>query len=157
MTYTGSLPAAGVSFWEASCRFSGPLPDDFHTLTLATKADVTLSTDGAGTEVDTVLAILDACSPTAMELGCNDDIDPGLPNWRSTLSVTLEAGTYTVLVDQSSLSAPDGSGMSPDPAAYSLSVTTLPVLGAGATCDPTEVLNRCDDGLTCTGTPATCQ
>lgn len=157
MTYSGSLPVTGTSFWEASCRYSGPYPEDFHTLTLTGKADVTLSTGGAGTLVDTVIAVLDACAPTAAEVGCNDDISLSTPDYRSSLEVTLEAGTYTVVVDTSSQTLPDGSGASADPGVYALQVTVFPVIAAGQPCDATGATNRCDDGLTCTGTPATCQ
>ncbi len=152
----GQLGATGVGLFDA-CGFETNRPEQLHTLTLTAEADVTLSTDGNGTEVDTAVYVLPSCGAPYAALACNDDIVVGTTgrNWRSSLFVTLPAGTYTVVVDRSSNFLPDGSADAADPADYSLSATTRPVLPAAATCDTTGVANRCADGLSCTA--GTCQ
>jgi hypothetical protein len=155
---TGTITSGSPDTAFGSCAFSPGWPEKYHLLTLAQKSDVTASTDGMGTTVDTVVYFLSACASGATELGCNDDIAPMSmpPNYRSSLTATLDPGTYAVVVDLSSDFLPDGSAMSPSPWSYSLLVTTLPVEAAGQPCDPAGTLNRCDTGLTCSGTPPTC-
>ena len=67
---------------------------------------LTLTTDRRETQMDTVLYVASACSPTATQiLGCNDDIGPG--NVASTVTLTnVAAGDYYVIVD----SMTDGGG-----------------------------------------------
>jgi hypothetical protein len=125
---TGSVTLSSPSLVDGSCRYSGPWPEQYHVLDLTERSTVTATTAGAGTNFDTVVFFLDGCSSTAAEIAgaCNDDIDPSSPDWRSTVTTTLDPGTYAIVVDMSSPSLPDGSGSSPDPAAYSLLVTVTP-------------------------------
>ncbi len=124
----GSVTLSSASLVEGSCRFAGPYPEQYHVLTLTERSTVTASTGGSGTNFDTVVFFLDGCSSTASEIAgaCNDDIDPGAPDWRSSITTTLDPGTYAIVVDMSSPNLPDGSGASPDPASYSLLVTAVP-------------------------------
>jgi hypothetical protein len=125
---TGSVTMMSTSLVDGSCRYAGPYPEQYHILNLAERSTVTATTAGSGTNYDTVVFFLDSCSSTGMEIpgACNDDIDVSAPNWRSSVTTTLEAGTYAIVVDMSSPSLPDGSGESPDPASYSLLVTAVP-------------------------------
>jgi hypothetical protein len=125
---TGSITMVSASLIDGSCRFAGPYPEQYHILTLAARSTVTATTAGSGTNYDTVVFFLDSCSSTASEIAgaCNDDIDPGAPDWRSTITTVLDPGTYAIVVDMSSPNLPDGSGASPDPASYSLLVTAVP-------------------------------
>lgn len=160
----GMIAAADPNTHDGSCAFSANWPEKYHLLTLTGKADIVASTDGAGTTVDTAVYVMTACAPGATEVSvggmnaCNDDIDAMSmpPNYRSSLAVTLDPGTYALVVDLSSNFGPDGGGTVPAPWSYTLNVTSKPVLGAGQPCDATGMMNRCDTGLTCTGTPATC-
>jgi hypothetical protein len=63
---------------------------------------LTLTTNRRETQVDTVVYVASACSPTATQiLGCNDDIGAG--NVTSELTLTnLAAGDYFVVVDSAS-------------------------------------------------------
>ncbi len=69
-------------------------------ITLAqTAATLTLSTEGPGTNFDTVLYLLPGCPDTsAMALGCADDVAPGTPTSRLVLH-NVPAGKYLAVVD----------------------------------------------------------
>jgi hypothetical protein len=122
-------PSLGYSLFDGSCSYRRGLPERFYSLTLAERSLVTLSTDGTGTDCDTVVYVLSTCGPGAAEVAgaCGDDLSQSPPiNLRSLLTVTLEPGTYAVGVDLSSLSNADQSGPAADPSRYSLLVTATP-------------------------------
>ena len=154
---TGTFALRGLDLFNASCAYTPGWAEEFHELTLAGKADVTLSTAGMPTDFDTVVYVLSTCGLPAEELACNDDIDTAGGDYHSYVEATLEAGTYGVVVDVSADFSVDGSGAAPDPGSYRLLVTVRPVRAATEACDAAGVADRCDDGLTCMGTPPTCQ
>jgi hypothetical protein len=149
---TGQIYLSDASSFDGTCRHNtaSSYGEGLFQLTLTGKSDVTATTDRAGTNFDTVVYVLSTCAPGATELGCDDDVNAAT-DWKSTVTTTLDPGTYFVVVDMGSPSKPDGSrNPSPDPASYSLLVTTTPVLGLNAACDPAGVANRCDTSLACT-------
>jgi hypothetical protein len=128
VSVSGSIAFEKFSAFEGNCAFAQGLGETLYTLVLAERSDVVLSTDNGATTADTVVYVLDTCSQTGAELGCHDDVAAGSnpPNYHSSLSATLDPGTYTVLVDLSSTSAWDGSGAAPNPAPFQLDVTITP-------------------------------
>jgi hypothetical protein len=105
---TGTLLAtAGVL--NPSCRFNRadrPFHEKIFTYTAATSGLRTASTDfGDATNVDTILHLLPACSVTAAELGCAEDVsnaDPPATNLHSVLQFDAVAGTTYYIVLQAS-------------------------------------------------------
>jgi hypothetical protein len=94
---------AGASLWEppSSCAADTALHNpEFVTKLHLDKAtpSITLTTARRETQIDTVLYVTSACSPTSTQiLGCNDDMpDSGASSL--TLS-NLAAGDYYVIVD----------------------------------------------------------
>jgi hypothetical protein len=94
----------GQSLWDApvGCSTNDPTgrPEGVVTIHLAqTAATLTLSTEGAGTNFDTVLYLLTGCpDSSSMALGCADDVAPGTPTSRLVLH-NVPAGTYLAVVD----------------------------------------------------------
>lgn len=125
----GRIAHAQASLVDGSCRYLEDVSfgEQFHKLVLTQRSMVTASTASAATDVDTLIYFLDACTPSAQELACNDDV--GEADWRSSVSRVLDPGTYWIVVDLSTLSAPLGNttgAKAPDPATYELVVTVTP-------------------------------
>ena len=88
---TGTV--SGASHLTASCAQTDG-PEVVHTLHLAARTGVQLSTDAS---FDSVLSVRRSCTDAMSEVGCNDDT-PGSHN--SYLRRVLDPGDYAVIVDE---------------------------------------------------------
>jgi hypothetical protein len=94
----------GQSLWDApmGCSTNDPTgrPEGVVVIELTQPAGtLVLSTEGPGTNFDTVLYLLTGCPDTsAMALGCADDVAPGTPTSRLVLQ-NVPAGRYLAVVD----------------------------------------------------------
>ena len=96
---SGTL-AAGTSNTSTTCGGSatvGTGTEHAYVFTLERRMTLVATTDFTGTAVDTVLYVRRACTSEASQLACNDDL--GATNNRSTLSVTLDPGSYFLVID----------------------------------------------------------
>ena len=116
--------------------------------TAQTDGYIVASTDDPATDptLDTMMWILDGCSTTAMELGCDDDVDYSGGNTRSTVATARQvtAGT-TVFIVVGGFAAADGETTSHG--AFTLNVLELAPHGADEACDENNPF--CVDGHTC--------
>lgn len=111
-------------------------------------ADLIATTDLPGSgSTDTILYVRSSCPDESAEaeLACNDDRPSG--DVQSYVEVSdLTEGSYFIFVER-------WGGLASGSIPHALSVRLRPVLEAGASCDPTGVMNRCagaacgDDGL----------
>jgi hypothetical protein len=76
----------------------GRAPDVFYALTVPADGDVTVSTC-ASTGFDTVIAIFEGTCDEATEVACNDDAPSCGDGSQSSVTATLTAGEYIVIVD----------------------------------------------------------
>jgi len=151
---TGTVPA-GPGLFRATCSqvrsaaslYRVVVPDD------GTAYDLVARTDVPGTSLDsnTVVSLRADCvddSPAAQR-ACSTNVGAFShpPDSRSkAVARSIAPGTYTVVV---------GSGYAASPLPYALEVSLRPVLAAGATCDPTEIANRCATAA-CPAAPSVC-
>jgi cysteine-rich repeat protein len=143
-TYTGSNGQSALSdISTLGCGGAGL--DVYHVYTLPERADVTFTTQDAGTLIDTVLYVRTVCTNAATELACNNDIRAGLSSSTVTLSTVAAGVTLSVVVDTANF----GVG------AYVLKTTLTSIRSAGQGCDATGATSRCEAGLICLGN-ATC-
>ena len=125
-TITGGLAQGYDDDRRGSCGGNGP--DRMVTFELAEATALTATLSG----FDTVLHLRRDCADNDTEVACNDDNDP--PGGRgSRISVELEAGAWTLIVDAFG----DGAGD------YSLELAFGPVCGEPA-CEPGAA--TCDEG-----------
>ena len=68
-----------------------------YVVTVTERETLVATTDDPATTADTVLYLRRSCTNTTTELACNNDI--GATNTRSTLTVSVEPGTYFLVVD----------------------------------------------------------
>ncbi len=85
--------AQGESSMAGSCIRGGAAPEIVYRLTLARRAQVSVT---LSSEFDGALYMLGSCGDARSEIACNDD-DPDTT--RSRVEATLDAGTYFVVVD----------------------------------------------------------
>ncbi|MBK8172080.1 MAG: hypothetical protein IPK60_17290 [Sandaracinaceae bacterium] len=141
-TVTGTT-GTGAGALGGTC-YLDHLTAAIYTVTVPAGAyDLVARTDVTGTDAaaDTVLSIRSTCADLTTQLACNDDIGSGENRSLATVEAAA-AGTYTVIVDQFVNPAmPPTAGLP-----YGLTVSLRSVIGAGATCDPAGVLNRCSTG-----------
>ena len=93
-------------------RFSGSCGGDgqelrVYTFTMSQRGTVRIEA-GSG-QYDTVMYIRQDCADTATEVACNDDSDEAPFALGSVIDTTLDAGTYTVVVDTFASSPGGGS------------------------------------------------
>jgi hypothetical protein len=100
------LQTAQPSLWDppSACAPSRPrgASEGVMRFSLQQEASaVRISTNHAGTTLDTVVYVLLACGHSGVEaLGCNDDVNPHLGNYTSVLELhDVPAGDYLVVVD----------------------------------------------------------
>ncbi|KAB2906679.1 MAG: hypothetical protein F9K40_06205, partial [Kofleriaceae bacterium] len=93
-----------------------------YVVTVTERETLVATTDDPATTADTVLYLRRSCTSTTSELACNNDL--GATNTRSTLTVTVDPGTYFLIVDAR---GPASSG------GYVLRVTRHPALGEACT------------------------
>jgi hypothetical protein len=129
-TFSGTTCGASS---ETSSGCGGSGPDVYYTMTLSSRSDVSINTC-SGTSFDSVLHIRSGGCP-GTEVVCNDD-GCGV---QSTITTTLDAGTYTIVVDSF------GSTTGP----FSLSVTITPSGPPNDTCSAPTALTV---GTAVTGT-----
>ncbi len=136
---SGTL-AVGASTVPRPCNGTGV--QTFYRVTVPAGAfDLVASTINPGTAMtlDTVVYALSNCgNPASGPAGaCADD---ALGERRANLVVQdIAAGTYTIGVSgYASLAAPEP---------FALDVTLRPVVGLGASCDPTGMASRCGAGV----------
>ncbi len=112
-----------------------------YTMTADAFLFVTTSEDPAASGMDTVVWLLDGCSTSATELGCNDDGDS--PGYLSDLYSTrgFEAGDDVYIV----VASYDWSGSTPGE--FGLRVREVTPIGAGEACDNTSP--PCVTGYSC--------
>ncbi|HEV8321373.1 MAG TPA: pre-peptidase C-terminal domain-containing protein [Myxococcota bacterium] len=161
----GSVAIAAVASGEASttegsCRFvaTPPMPaygEAVFQLDLPETADLTVSTDNPGTDMDTYLYVRGADCTSGPELACNDDIMLGgaVPNLFSEVTLAaMPPGTYFIIVDGSYDDLMNLRAFGP----IALTVNAVFVRAAGEACDPAGLSDRCSYGLDCVddGTPA---
>lgn len=83
----------GQSALTASCIRGGDAPELVYSLTVARRAQVSITINS---DYDGALYLLGACNDARSEIACNDDS----PNTsRSQIDATLDPGTYFVVVD----------------------------------------------------------
>jgi hypothetical protein len=141
----GLLRKTGPGLYDGSCTFSPGQAEAFHKLDVATRSEVTVSTDDPGTLFDTVVYILDGvCSTTGVEHADSCDDDSGETSLTSTVTLKLDPGSYTVVVDR----AVPADAEEADPTPYKLTYTSTPVVGLNGVC--LAGVSVCDDGLVCT-------
>ncbi|MGQ0508804.1 MAG: hypothetical protein ACT4TC_26175 [Myxococcaceae bacterium] len=128
-----------------------------HTFTMPVAGDLILTTDSAGTRLDTVVYNLDACTggPAPASSRCSDDIDPASGNFSSSVQFgPRDAGTTQFIVvdgfNRAASVVDGGTG-------YVLGVGVRPVVGAAADCDKNILLNRCAAGLSCSVSTSKCE
>jgi len=83
---------------STSCRANTGGSEDYHRLDVTSRSVVSLSTEGAATHFDTVLAVRRNCTNPSSELACDDD-GGEVPLTASRLRVLLDPGSYALLVD----------------------------------------------------------
>lgn len=145
----------GTGMFQADCAPTLGL-EDIYTVTVPDMIDVdlVLTTETAGSDPlgDTVISVRADCVEPAssMAMWCNDDDAANAGTYLSRLVIEdIAPGTYTIFVEAYQ-------GVQPDMSLrYELSASLRPVLPMGATCDPLEVRDRCDDG-TCDPTGRRC-
>jgi hypothetical protein len=141
---TGDTTGMTDDFSSQSCQSSADGPDAVLGLQLPVKV-ASLTLDLSNSSYDTVISMRDAACGT--EVGCDDD--SGEPGNQSKLTMTdVPAGNYSVVID----------GWNGSEGTWTLDVTG--VVASGTRCDSalfTAGILACDAGLTCTGSPATCQ
>ncbi len=93
-----------------------------YVITVAQRETLVASTDDPATTADTVLYLRRACTNTTTELVCNNDIGP--TNTDSSFTVTVDPGTYFLVVDARGPATSGG---------YVLRVTRHAALGAACT------------------------
>lgn len=93
-----------------------------YVITVSEPETLVATTDDPATTADTVLYLRRSCTNTTTELACNNDI--GAMNTRSTLTVSVDPGTYFLVVDAR---GPASSG------GYILRVTRHAALGEACT------------------------
>lgn len=110
--------------------------------TVQTGGHIQASTDdpASGTMLDTIVWILDACTDTATELACADDVDYAGGNYLSTgiSDAVVSAGTTITIVV---------AGYMGSTGAFTLNVTEVASHAGGEACDGTNPY--CVDGFTC--------
>ncbi|MFO0602932.1 MAG: hypothetical protein U0324_07145 [Polyangiales bacterium] len=82
----------------ASCQPVAEGPEDYHRLDVTARSVVTLSTEGAATDLDTVLAVRGDCASAVSEVACDDD-GGETPATASRIRAVLERGSYALVVD----------------------------------------------------------
>jgi hypothetical protein len=158
VTQTGTLEP-GDSRLAPSCvdprYFERHGPEALYTVTVpapespAIGYDLIAATDNVATEIDTVVYLQSECGDPATEVACNDDADFDGEVYQSrAIAQDAPAGTYTIAVEN--LNGPAAA------VTYQLDVSLRPVLGAGATCDPAGVMNRCSTGACPAGDSPVC-
>ncbi len=110
-----------------------------------------VSTNNPGTDVtlDTVAWALPACTVTAAPLGCSDDNGVAPRAQTSAFTTTENATTgipVFVVVAGRVPPRPDATSAQ---GAFELTVTELPPVLAGGSCDPVEAINHCLQGYEC--------
>ena len=108
-----------------------------------------VTTDDPLTDFDTVLHVRTTCGDDATQLACDDDSGGSL---RSTVRTRVTGGTPLFIFADGFDDTESG--------IFRLTVRLVPVLAAGATCDPARVTDACATGLVCApvaGGGSTCQ
>ena len=158
VTQTGTLEP-GDSHLAPSCvdprYFDRHGPEALYTVTVpapeapAIGYDLIAATANDATTIDTVVYLQTECGDPATEIACNDDadFDEGVFQSRA-IAENAPAGTYTIAVEN--LNGPTAA------VTYQLDVSLRPVLGEGATCDPTGAMNRCSTGACPAGDAPEC-
>lgn len=147
-TGTTGVAASGVG---GTCQRVHLTPSVYSVVVPEGAYDLIATTDVAGTDAmaDTVLSVRSTCSDISTERACNDDAGEAA---HSTIEyLDAPAGTYALFVDQYVGATPPTAGL-----AFGLQVTLRSVIDAGATCDPTGVMNRCSTGACPTTGTAVC-
>jgi hypothetical protein len=171
-------PNAAEEVFEGSCSKERGFDEKVYAIqvpTGTTGMDLVATSAFADNELDTYMYIRHTCADAQTELACNDDIVPGFgadANYHSLVSVNnVRAGTYYVFVDTSQPNGVDGAACTGnecpdgtcDPTqnncscqcvaqATHVKIYLRTVLASGASCDPTQLANRCPAGTTCSGT-----
>lgn len=127
---TGTSPATASGLISTTCGGAGP--EVVYEIHVAQPQVMVATTVGAGTSEDTVLYVRDSTCMT--ELACNDD-DTTAGTGASTLTVSLQTGTYYLVVDAAT---------STSSGAYALSVKFY--VGEGVACSSNDM---CGPGLVC--------
>ncbi len=160
-TATTSASVMGV-LMQGSGLFAGSCAptlglEDIYTVTVPdmVAVDLVLTTENAGSDPrgDTVVYVRTQCvEPATSMMGwCNDDHTGATPSTYLSRLVIEDAapGDYAVFVEAYQ-------GVQPDMTLrYELSASLRPVLPSGASCDPSEVRDRCA-GDPCTAVGRTC-
>ena len=115
-----------------------------HTYTTTARGALRISTVDSATSFDTVALAVDGCSTTAAALGCNDDSASTKTGESEFTTGILPAGTTVVIL----VGGYDSTA--PDTGSYALHVTQIAEVAVGGTCDPTQAMNRCVAGSSCT-------
>ncbi|MDQ3365472.1 MAG: hypothetical protein M3680_08595 [Myxococcota bacterium] len=134
---TGTFDGQSTSMITTSCGGGGGASGYAYLIHLARPRVLVATTDMPGTTADTVLDLRSAnCSEPSAHIACNDDIGMRSP---SSLTVSLDAGSYYLIVQGKTVSA-----VGP----YELHVQTF--AGEGTAC---ATVDECGPGLVCR-TPA---
>lgn len=133
----GSLARATDDAYVGYC--GNAAPDRIYTYTAPSDGILTLSTDSAMTDFDTVIHARTVCLDATTSLGCDDD--GGTMGRTSFLSfpVTAAQQIYAIVDGYNSYVC----------CAYELIVQHHPYLEAGASCDPASRLDVCRPMLVC--------
>jgi hypothetical protein len=136
---TGALTATCVETEGTEQLFTVEVPAG-GTYDLVAHTDLEVTGD-----IDTVLYVRSSCQDPTTEAGCNDDT-PGIAPHSRVEVLAAPAGSHTIVVE------PYPYSFDPLPAEIGLELMLRPVLGSGATCDPTGAENRCASGPCTAGT-----
>ncbi len=145
-TTAGAGPGAQLRLcsspgWEVALRY---VP--------ATRTRLRVSTANPGTTAafDTVVGVLRSCDAAggSVPLVCGDDFGAGDRPWATTVltpAIDPVSGPVWIVVAGFVPAQPQRLGQG----AFELSVTELPEVAVGGTCDPTGLTNGCAPGLQC--------
>ncbi|HEU0029254.1 MAG TPA: PPC domain-containing protein [Kofleriaceae bacterium] len=100
----GELDTSSTSMIMSPCGGGAGSPGIAYVIHLTEPKVIVASTDDSGTTADTVIDIRGAeCSQASSHLACSDDIDQD--NTNSTVTKSLAAGTYYIIVEGHDTSA----------------------------------------------------
>lgn len=132
--------AGDEDLYAPSCSTDGAAGDTVFKITAPGDADLIATvtpTNFAADSFDPILDVTTTCGDTSTAVDCADSPTASAAETVTVLAAT--AGTYYLVVD----------GYNGAEGEFSIVVSFRPVLGAGATCDPAEITDRCAAGLDC--------